>query len=72
MELFTSGDESQMDVIKQWIDESDVYLLILGGRYGSIEPKSGKSYTQLEYEYSSAKRNRFFPASSKTPRLRFE
>ena len=30
MELFTSGDESQMEVIKQWIDESDVYLLILG------------------------------------------
>lgn len=52
MELFTSGDESQMEVIKQWIDESDVYLLILGGRYGSIETTSGKSYTQLEYEYA--------------------
>ncbi|WP_427500748.1 DUF4062 domain-containing protein [Methylomonas sp. MED-D] len=47
MELFTAGDESQMEVIKQWIDESDVYLLILGGRYGSIEPASGKSYTHL-------------------------
>jgi hypothetical protein len=52
MELFTSGDESQMEVIKQWIDESDVYLLILGGRYGSVEAKSGKSYTHLEYEYA--------------------
>jgi len=52
MELFTSGDESQMEVINQWIDESDVYLLILGGRYGSIEPKSGKSYTQIEYDYA--------------------
>lgn len=52
MELFTSGDESQMEVIKQWIEDSDVYLLILGGRYGSIEPNSGKSYTQLEYEYA--------------------
>jgi len=52
MELFTAGDELQMEVIKQWIDESDVYLLILGGRYGSIEPKTGKSYTQLEYEYA--------------------
>lgn len=52
MELFTSGDESQMEVIKQWIDESDVYLLILGGRYGSIEKNSNKSYTQLEYEYA--------------------
>ncbi|MFZ2725133.1 MAG: DUF4062 domain-containing protein [Methylococcaceae bacterium] len=52
MELFISGDESQLDVIKQWIDESDVYLLILGGRYGSIEPKTNKSYTHLEYEYA--------------------
>lgn len=52
MELFTSGDESQMEVINQWIDESDVYLLILGGRYGSIEPKTGKSYIHLEYEYA--------------------
>jgi hypothetical protein len=52
MELFAAGDESQMEVIKQWIAESDVYLLILGGRYGSTEPKTGKSYTQLEYEYA--------------------
>ena len=52
MELFTAGDESQMEAIKQWIDESDVYLLILGGRYGSIEPTSRRSYTRLEYEYA--------------------
>jgi hypothetical protein len=52
MELFSAGDESQMTVIKRWIDESDVYLLILGGRYGSIEEKTGKSYTHLEYEYA--------------------
>lgn len=52
MELFSAGDESQMTVIERWINESDVYLLILGGRYGSIESKSGKSYTHLEYEYA--------------------
>lgn len=52
MELFTAADESQMTIIKRWIDESDVYMLILGGRYGSIETTSGKSYTQLEYEYA--------------------
>ena len=52
MELFTAGDETQMIVIKRWIEESDVYLLILGGRYGSIEKNSGKSYTHLEYEYA--------------------
>ncbi len=52
MELFTSGDRSQMETIKKWIDESDVYMLILGGRYGSIEPISGISYTELEYDYA--------------------
>ena len=52
MELFTAGDRSQLDTIKQWIDESDVYMLILGGRYGSIEPSSGVSYTELEYDYA--------------------
>ena len=52
MELFKADNESQLKTIYKWIDESDVYMLILGGRYGSIESKSGKSYTQLEYEYA--------------------
>ncbi len=55
MELFTAGDQSQWEVIKQWIDNSDVYLLILGGRYGSIDKETGKSYTHLEYEYALEK-----------------
>lgn len=55
MELFAAGDESQMNVIKRWIDESDVYMLILGGRYGSIESKTQKSYIHLEYEYALKK-----------------
>ena len=52
MELFAAGDESQMQVIKNWIDQSDLFLLILGGRYGSVEESIGKSYTQIEYEYA--------------------
>ena len=55
MELFTSGDQSQMDVIKDWIDESDIFLLILAGRYGSLEQTSQKSYIHLEYEYANLK-----------------
>ena len=55
MELFKAGNESQLKTIYKWIDESDVYMLILGGRYGSIESKSSKSYTQLEYEYALSK-----------------
>lgn len=60
MELFTAGDKSQMVTIKQWIDDSDVYMLILGGRYGSIEPASGFSYTELEYDYASQQRKPIF------------
>ncbi|WP_375546918.1 DUF4062 domain-containing protein [Paenibacillus sp.] len=33
MELFKSGDQSQKDTLTRWIDESDAYMLILGGRY---------------------------------------
>jgi Domain of unknown function (DUF4062) len=60
MELFSAGDESQMTVIERWIDESDVYLLILGGRYGSIDKKTNKSYTHLEYEYALGKSKPMF------------
>lgn len=52
MELFRSGDESQKDTITKWIEESDAYMLILGGRYGSIEPSTGKSYTHWEYDFA--------------------
>ncbi|MGP5372936.1 DUF4062 domain-containing protein [Psychrobacter alimentarius] len=52
MELFNASDKSQLEIIKRWIDESDVYMLILGGRYGSVEPESGISYTELEYDYA--------------------
>lgn len=52
MELFKAGNDSQWETIKKWINDSDIYMLILGGRYGSIEPNSKKSYTQLEYEYA--------------------
>ncbi len=54
MELFKAG-KSQMKTIKKWIDESDVYMLILGGRYGSIDEESGFSYTELEYRYALSK-----------------
>lgn len=54
MELFTASNKSQWDIITRWIDESDIYILILGGRYGSIENESQKSYTHLEYEYAQS------------------
>lgn len=52
MELFMATSKSQWLIIEEWIKESDILFLILGGKYGSIEPQSGKSYTQLEYEFA--------------------
>ena len=60
MELFAAGNDSQLEVIKKWIDESDVYMLILGHRYGSIEPKSKKSYTRFEYDYAVSEGKKVF------------
>lgn len=60
MELFTAGNESQWETIKRWIDASDIYMLILGGRYGSIEEKSNLSYIELEYNYAIEKKKPFF------------
>lgn len=55
MEYFPAANEEQMAVIKRLIDGCDYYILILGGKYGSIDEKTGKSYTQLEYEYAVSK-----------------
>ncbi|MVT52576.1 DUF4062 domain-containing protein [Bradyrhizobium yuanmingense] len=52
MELFTAGDITQWQLIKRWIEESDVYVLLLGARYGSIGPKGTKSYTHMEFDYA--------------------
>ena len=52
MELFSAANQEQMDVIRDWIRNSDALMLLLGGRYGSIEPSSGKSYVHLEYEFA--------------------
>lgn len=55
MEYFVSDNIEQFELIKKWIQESDAYILISGGRYGSINESDAKkrSYTHLEYEYAS-------------------
>lgn len=52
MELFTATGEEQFESIKPVIDESDYYLLILGGKYGSIIEKEKISYTEKEFDYA--------------------
>src|SRR5713101_8158684 len=51
MELFPAADEEQFQFIKRVIDDCDYYLLIIGGRYGSMTPE-GVSYTEKEYDYA--------------------
>ena len=52
MELFHAAPASQWDVITKMIDECDYYLLVVGGRYGSIDENEGISYTEKEYNYA--------------------
>lgn len=54
MELFPAADEEQWEFIKKVIDDCDYYLLIIGGRYGSIS-SDGVSYTEMEYDYAVEK-----------------
>jgi hypothetical protein len=51
MEAFVASNESQWDVIRRVIDECDYYVLIIGGRYGSVT-EDGISYTEKEYRYA--------------------
>lgn len=54
MEFFPASDDEQFEFIKRIIDDCDYYLLIVGGRYGSVAA-DGISYTQKEYEYAISK-----------------
>lgn len=55
MELFHAAPASQWDVITKMIDGCDYYLLVLGGRYGSVDENEGISYTEKEYNYAKQK-----------------
>lgn len=54
MELFPAIDTEQFEFIKKVIDDCDYYLLIVGGRYGSMSD-DGISYTEKEYDYALEK-----------------
>tara|TARA_A200000159_G_scaffold1453_1_gene1616 strand:- start:750 stop:1754 length:1005 start_codon:yes stop_codon:yes gene_type:complete len=54
MELFPAADEEQWEFIKKVIDDCDYYLLIVGGRYGSLS-NDGLSFTEKEFDYAVSK-----------------
>ena len=52
MEQFPASSLSQWEYIKKMVDMSDYYLLIVAGKYGSIDPEENISYTEKEYRYA--------------------
>ena len=51
MELFPASNEDQWSLIRRVIDDSDYYIVIIGGRYGSTNTE-GVGYTEMEYRYA--------------------
>lgn len=54
MELFPASNDEQFGFIKKVIDDCDYYILIVGGRYGSLS-EDGISYTEKEFDYAKKK-----------------
>lgn len=66
MELFPASDDSAWDLIKDVIDRSDYYIVVIGGRYGSVD-KEGISYTEKEYEHAYSTGKLVIPLLHKNP-----
>lgn len=54
MEQFPASALSQMEYIRKMLDDCDYYILILGGRYGSLDA-DGIGFTEKEYDYAQSK-----------------
>jgi len=50
MELFNASHKKPLDVCLKEAEESNIFICIVAWRYGSIDKRTGKSITQLEYE----------------------
>ena len=50
MEQFGARAGTPLETCLVEVEQSDIYIGIIALRLGSIEPTTGKSYTQLEYE----------------------
>lgn len=51
MELFPAANDDQWTLIQRVISESDYYVVVVAGRYGSMSAE-GISYTEREYDYA--------------------
>jgi hypothetical protein len=54
MEAFPASDDDAWTLIRGVIDDSDYYVLVIGGRYGSTNDE-GLGYTEMEFDYAAQK-----------------
>ena len=66
MELFPAADDTAWQLIKDVIDSSDYYVLLIGGRYGSLD-EEGIGYTEKEYDYAKKTKKPVIPLLHATP-----
>lgn len=55
MESFCASNLEQFEYIKRIIDDCDYLVLLVGGRYGSVNEQTKKSYTEMEFDYAKEK-----------------
>jgi hypothetical protein len=66
MELFPATDDTAWQLIRDVIDLSDYYILIVGGRYGSRDD-AGLSYTEKEYDHAVQAKKPVIPLLHENP-----
>jgi hypothetical protein len=54
MEDFVPSESTPAEYIRDKVDECDLYVGIIGKRYGHVEPGSGMSMTEIEYHQAVA------------------
>jgi len=66
MEIFPAIDEEQFNFIKRVIDDCDYYIVIIGGKYGSLSD-DGISFTEKEFDYAISKGIKVIALLHKSP-----
>ena len=50
---FFHGSDDKWSAIQNCMKESDIYLMIIGNKYGVVNPETKKSYMEMEYDYAN-------------------
>jgi hypothetical protein len=54
MQYFAARDGEPADYCRERVRECEIYVAVVGFRYGSMVPGEGISYTELEFQAASA------------------